>query len=44
VDRIDRMPVLRLRGRRIPAVLSLSHHGRFVGWACLARRVEGAAS
>jgi hypothetical protein len=44
VDRVDRMPVLRLRGRSVPAVLSLSHHGRFVGWACLARGVEGAPS
>jgi hypothetical protein len=41
VERVNRMPVLRLRGCSIPAVLSLSHHGRFVAWACLARRAEG---
>jgi hypothetical protein len=42
VERVNRMPVLRLRGCSIPAVLSLSHHGRFVAWAYLAKRAEGA--
>ncbi len=30
----DRVPVLRCRSRRLDASLSLSHHGRFVGFAC----------
>jgi hypothetical protein len=42
IERLNRTPVLRLRGRSSPAVLSLSHHGRFVAWACLAGCSEGA--
>lgn len=30
----DRVPVLQCRSRRVDASLSLSHHGRFVGFAC----------
>lgn len=30
----DRVPFLRVRDRRVDASLSLSHHGRFVGFAC----------
>jgi hypothetical protein len=34
IERVARVPVLVLRGRRIAADLSLSHHGRFVAFAC----------
>jgi hypothetical protein len=34
IDRVDRMPRLLLDDRTLPAPLSLSHHGSFVGFAC----------
>jgi len=34
IRRDGRIPALWLRGRRSPADLSLSHHGRFVAFAC----------
>jgi phosphopantetheinyl transferase (holo-ACP synthase) len=40
IDRDGRVPRLVLRGRRDPAELSLSHHGRFVAFAC--RRPDAA--
>ena len=30
----DRIPELRIRGNRTPGFISLSHHGRFVAFAC----------
>jgi hypothetical protein len=30
----DRVPHLRLGGRPVPADVSLSHHGRFIAFAC----------
>jgi len=34
IDRDGRVPTLRLRGRPCAAEISLSHHGRFVAFAC----------
>ena len=34
IARRGRIPVLRLAGADAPLDLSLSHHGRFVAWAC----------
>jgi len=34
IRRAGRVPTLWVRGRRSPADLSLSHHGRFVAFAC----------
>jgi phosphopantetheinyl transferase (holo-ACP synthase) len=34
VERVGRLPQLRVRGRERAGVLSLSHHGRFVAFAC----------
>ncbi len=34
IDRVGRIPVLRIAGRGIAADLSLAHHGRFVAFAC----------
>ncbi len=34
IRRRGRVPILCLRGRPVPADLSLSHHGRFVAFAC----------
>jgi len=34
LDRDGRMPRLRIGGRPSPAAVSLSHHGRFVAFAC----------
>lgn len=36
-------PVLLLDGEPAPATVSLSHHGRFVAWALLPRRGDGAS-
>ena len=33
IARVARMPELRLRGAATPAILSLSHHGRYAAWA-----------
>jgi phosphopantetheinyl transferase (holo-ACP synthase) len=35
VVRVGRLPILVERGRSVAAALSLSHHGRFVAFACL---------
>ena len=35
IGRRDRIPVLRVGGRDAPFDLSLSHHGRFVAFACV---------
>src|SRR5262249_53522407 len=37
IDRDGRIPMLRIRGERCAADLSLSHHGRFVAFACALR-------
>jgi len=34
VESEGRVPVLYHKGERVPLDLSLSHHGRFVAWAC----------
>jgi phosphopantetheinyl transferase (holo-ACP synthase) len=38
IERVDRRPELRHRGRPAPASLSLSHHGRYAAFAALPRR------
>ena len=40
----DRVPRLRLSGRPVPADVSLSHHGRFVAFACAVGGVSVRAS
>jgi hypothetical protein len=40
IERVARRPpVLLRRGRRVAATLSLSHHGRFVAFACALHRL-----
>lgn len=34
IGKADRVPFLHRNGRRLPADLSLSHHGRYAAWAC----------
>jgi hypothetical protein len=43
IDRDGRVPRLCIRGRPSPAALSLSHHGRFVAFACRWPRGRGEA-
>jgi phosphopantetheinyl transferase (holo-ACP synthase) len=43
LDRDGRLPRLWVRGRPSPAELSLSHHGRFVAFACRWRSERGPA-
>ena len=38
IDRVARIPTLRIVGRGFAADLSLAHHGRFVAFACSIRR------
>jgi hypothetical protein len=43
IEKRGRVPELRLRGAPLAATLSLSHHGRYVGFACwLPGRAEAA--
>jgi len=34
IESRNRVPVLYHKGERVPVDLSISHHGRFVAWAC----------
>jgi hypothetical protein len=40
----NRVPCFRLSGRPVPADVSLSHHGRFVAFACAVDGVSVRAS